>query len=200
LYFLLVNLSLFLFALMVLLWSSSFYIGLNLREIVSGFYVEGYHDWYNQRLLRSARGCFTYQTLRQRIGFNAANFNRLRDTSENRVYYTDKPQGDSPLPETSFDLLGVYVGGGSVTGPGPLEGIDMTRISIPHWIPTLVFSLLPVRAFVGYLRTRRATRAGHCRRCGYDLRASPDRCPECGLASASPTAQFRNNSGATSIR
>jgi predicted amidophosphoribosyltransferase len=42
--------------------------------------------------------------------------------------------------------------------------------------------LLPPAVWLNGLRkTRRAKRLGLCPSCGYDLRASPERCPECGV-------------------
>jgi hypothetical protein len=48
---------------------------------------------------------------------------------------------------------------------------------------TLLFFLPPL-AWVVYFRFRRRRPEGTCRKCGYDLRATPDRCPECGAVPA----------------
>ena len=51
---------------------------------------------------------------------------------------------------------------------------------LPYWCPLLA-SGLPLAVAYGLRRRRMRRRgAGCCLRCGYDLRASPDRCPECG--------------------
>ena len=50
-----------------------------------------------------------------------------------------------------------------------------------------IFGLYPTLLLWGlvWLVARRKGRiAGHCPTCGYDLRASPDRCPECGQVPA----------------
>ena len=52
---------------------------------------------------------------------------------------------------------------------------------IPMWITTLLFgvgAILP-QAFIR-LRRRKRKKLGLCVKCGYDLRGSKDRCPECG--------------------
>jgi hypothetical protein len=50
----------------------------------------------------------------------------------------------------------------------------------PHWFLVLLFAATPsARVFMGWTR-RSPRRDGHCPACGYDLRATPERCPECG--------------------
>jgi hypothetical protein len=54
------------------------------------------------------------------------------------------------------------------------------HVAIPHWFAVLVSGVLPTVWLIAHLRRARRAAAGHCPTCGYDLRASPDRCPECG--------------------
>jgi hypothetical protein len=54
----------------------------------------------------------------------------------------------------------------------------------PYWALQALTAVLPAVWVVRWLRGRRRGRGGLCPACGYDLRATPGRCPECGRAVA----------------
>ena len=58
------------------------------------------------------------------------------------------------------------------------RGRSTAVAAFPVWLLTLLFGALPAARL--YRRLRPKHPSGLCPRCGYDLRATPGRCPECG--------------------
>jgi len=70
------------------------------------------------------------------------------------------------------------------------------RVRVRDWLLVLVTPLLPIARIFPRIRLLRRRRFGLCPTCNYDLRATPDRCPECGHLAPIPSpetpAQFHN--------
>lgn len=76
-----------------------------------------------------------------------------------------------------WQKFGVVVANNVATSDGT-EAIH--GIAMPHWFAALGVLILPAIRALNWLRGRKRVRTGCCTKCGYDLRASPQQCPECG--------------------
>ena len=66
------------------------------------------------------------------------------------------------------------------------DALISTGIAIPYWLLSALTFVPPVALTTQWVRRRRQVRLGLCPSCGYDLRATRERCPECGAVPTAP--------------
>ncbi len=86
-------------------------------------------------------------------------------------FYLDQSDGDRIWTRAGFEFAAAHEMVSWLTA-------TLRSVTLPNWFLAALFAIWPIRWIV--TRRRRRILPGHCRRCGYDLRATPTRCPECG--------------------
>jgi hypothetical protein len=105
-----------------------------------------------------------------------------RWTYQSQASPTGNPRR-SIMEKLWFEWVSPYnVPAAQVRGP---KTATMWEARVPHWFIATIVGGPGVVWLARHRRWRRRRRlaAGLCPSCGYDLRATPDRCPECGAAS-----------------
>ena len=89
---------------------------------------------------------------------------------------SNSPPGSLPVTSVPSESIVNRLGFGSIGWP------THRAVWIPCWLLCVGFAVLPLLWLQRRWRRDHYIGQGHCSTCGYDLRATPDRCPECGTA------------------
>jgi hypothetical protein len=190
---LLTVLSLLLWAAVVAMWVRSYRVGdlwMHVTHVGNGF-----REWS----LASSSGRFGWHaTDWQYMGENAGR-GWAADRFNGSLRQGLTPGTTRPWRLSPWETLGFHTSNTSeqhrpsdpVTDEHYRRRVTTRVVNVPYYAPALLTAVTPawwVLSRRGVRRRRRLAR-GLCAHCGYDLRASPERCPECGTVAgkANPT-------------
>jgi hypothetical protein len=125
-------------------------------------------EMWTNRYITSANGVVSAIEVR----FDQQLFGTLQGQAPTDLTYTAITTLPLPPGQPWFVRRGFnYQNQSSRNGPERIRAV-----STPYWFPAIVCALPPLL----WLSRRRPIPQGYCQTCGYDLRETPDRCPECG--------------------
>ena len=170
------SLSLLVLVAICSMWARSYWVGdaMEWRRVTRD--EREIYSWY--LLLGSGRGGVGLS--RDAEDYDAASAT-LRDIGS-RWSFVEWRRGRPNYPQAVFHAgAGMPVPAFALRWRGPLR----RELIVPYWVIALIFALAPAFQLRRVLRERSRRHrqaAGRCTACGYDLRATPERCPECGAA------------------
>jgi hypothetical protein len=159
------------------LWLRSYWVGESLRKI----HEKGLWD------VAVSRGIFSVYHERI-VDPNASYVNYDDDGSDQyKLRHDSEPDpsvpDDGPIRPGSPDVI-LHYGSfriGRHDGTGSSWESIIWYVTVPCFVLAILLSILPLVLAASWIRQRRRNAEGNCPTCGYDLRASPERCPECGM-------------------
>ena len=103
-------------------------------------------------------------------GTSRTGWNYRRDATDYNVLFVilDTPTRGHSITAPIFGVLGFAFEPSSIT------------VGIPLWIFAIFYGIFPSLALMRSYKIRRMRSRGLCCHCGYDIRATPEQCPECG--------------------
>jgi hypothetical protein len=105
------------------------------------------------------------------------------DFVQTPVVYRLQTGAAAPIPRPSFrwdDKEIIALGFEFRSGDGGAARSQFRVSYVPCWFIIALTSILPAIRFFVWKRTDTRQSRNLCLHCGYDLRESPERCPECG--------------------
>lgn len=137
-----------------------------------------YRVWSEYGTVDFSLGLRTYQAPGQAEAFAR----RVQPTGTSHVAEMAAPNGTSRRVRPGL-WFAFYAESSREVGEEGAFSASYRRATIPYWAICGALLILAMPGAAGLFRrriARRRVRSGRCMTCGYDMRASPDRCPECG--------------------